>query len=217
MKDRAKLSKAGTMTEPSRTYNYNGYEMRSIAECRWAAFFDICEIKWQVEPLSTGDYIPDFLLFGENPTLVEVKGGATTLEALKQQTEYVPERLVDHWQGNILCVGASPVLDDFCGLPVFGFLFEDCYHPDRQTDQTDRTWWRELAIGSYCDGNFHENNAPAHRQRRFGFRPDGGAFNLRPWGCYEGGSCPAWPLEDIEAKWAEATNRVRYLHGGAKG
>ena len=216
MKDRAKPSKAGTMTEPSRTYNYNGYEMRSLAEARWAAFFDICGIRWQVEPISTGEYIPDFLLLGDAPTIVEVKGGATTLEQLVTQTEYVPERLRGHWNGDVLCLGAHPVLAASRKGVVMGTIHESHYLPN-----DGETWWRQLALASVCAGS-SEHDSPEQGQQhdvpRFGIKPDSGVYHLRPWDCYNGGhGVGNWPQSDIEAKWAEATNRVRYLHGGAKG
>lgn len=205
------------MTEPSRTYNYNGYEMRSLAEARWAAFFDICGIRWQVEPISTGDYIPDFLLLGDAPTIVEIKGGATTLEQLTELTEYVPDRLRGHWNGDVLCVGAHPILDKRDQFAVMGTLHESHYVPDE-----GETWWRELAFGAKCDStDSHDSptQGNVHSQTRYGVLPEEGVYELRPWGCYQGGHIhrAAWPIADIEVKWAEATNRVRYLHGGAKG
>lgn len=206
------------MTEPSRTYTYNGYEMRSLAEARWAAFFDICEIRWQVEPISTGDYIPDFLLLGDAPTIVEIKGGATTLDQLVAQTEYVPERLRGHWDGDVLCLGAHPVLA-LRGLGVvMGTIYESHYLPN-----DGEQWWRQLALASVCHSSQEHDQwrgtplGEPHHAPRFGVKPEDGVYHLRPWDCYNGGhGVGNWPQSDIEAKWAQATNTVRYLHGGAK-
>lgn len=202
-------------SKPSRTYNYNGYEMRSIAECRWAAFFDICGIRWQLEPISTGDYIPDFLLLGDAPTIVEVKGGATTLEQLVAQTEYVPERLRGHWNGDVMCLGAHPVLAVSRKGVVMGTIHESYYLP-----RDGEEWWRQLALASVCAGRSEHDSSEQgkrHDVPRFGVKPESGVYHLRPWDCYNGGhGVGNWPQADIEAKWAEATNRVRYVHGGAK-
>jgi hypothetical protein len=194
------------MTEPSRTYNYKGYEMRSIAECRWAAFFDICEIKWQYEPISTGDYIPDFLLLGDEPTIIEIKGGATTIEQVKLQTSYALDRLTGHWHGMVLCLGATPFLElggpsgNFVRVGMrYGWMTEDEFFSEG--------WFSDIAIASTCRD---------HKPHHLGFCDEWGSFQMCPSKCYDGNQYE-WPQADIEAKWAEATNRVRYLHGGAKG
>lgn len=88
---------------------YNGTHFRSTLEAKWAAFFDELEWPWEYEPFSTGDYIPDFALLGAIPTLVEVKP-ATNLRHLREQTAYVIDRLDGHWEGDILCVGVSPLI-----------------------------------------------------------------------------------------------------------
>lgn len=196
-------------SKPSRTYNYNGYEMRSIAECRWAAFFDICEIKWQYEPISTGDYIPDFLLLGDDPTIVEIKGGATTIEQVERQTSYALDRLVGHWGGTVLCLGATPLLglggtsDRFVRVGKryqwneVGEFAEEL--------QASAGWFSDTAIASTCI-----DHTPPH----LGFCDEWGSFRMCPSGCYDGNQYE-WPKADIEAKWAQATNTVRYVHGGA--
>lgn len=46
--------------------------MRSRLEARWAAFFDLIGWSWVYEPYDTGDWIPDFLVQGTSPFLVEV-------------------------------------------------------------------------------------------------------------------------------------------------
>lgn len=41
---------------------YNGVNFRSRLEARWAAFFDICDLKWIYEPVDFGAWSPDFLV-----------------------------------------------------------------------------------------------------------------------------------------------------------
>jgi hypothetical protein len=53
---------------------YNGVQMRSRLEARWAAFFDLCGWKWSYEPFDLEGWIPDFMI--ETPfceVLVEIK------------------------------------------------------------------------------------------------------------------------------------------------
>ena len=191
--------------QPSKTYQYKGYEMRSIAEARWAAFFDLCNIRWQYEPISTGDYIPDFLLFGDDQTLVEIKGGATTLTQLEEQTSYVYEKLRGHWHGDILFLGAHPILEPGSFGYVSGLIIEEGWYPTEEGEDP----FLQPAEATTCFQSHHPGDPTTH----FGWTPAYGLYRLRPWGCSDGGN-PEWPKEDIESKWAEATNTVRYLHGG---
>ena len=204
------------MSEP--TYNYKGYEMRSIAEARWAAFFDICGIKWQYEPLNTGSYIPDFLLFGRRPLVVEIKGGATTLEQIKEQTAYVPEALLGHSEADILCIGASPFIgssdlfgrDDVVVGVIYGYqkpLPE--YEGSERETMSSACYWDDSAVATSCEWSSECGDGI-----RYGFCDEYGDYTNRPHGCHHG-NIEEWTRQDIEAKWAEACNRVKYRFGGS--
>src|ERR1700754_2375108 len=53
---------------------YNGIQFRSRLEARWAAFFDLCDWKWQYEPFDLPGWIPDFLVqTSDGLKLFEVK------------------------------------------------------------------------------------------------------------------------------------------------
>jgi hypothetical protein len=52
---------------------YNGVKFRSRLEARWAAFFEQCGWPWEYEPFDLEGWIPDFLIKGASPCLVEVK------------------------------------------------------------------------------------------------------------------------------------------------
>jgi hypothetical protein len=54
---------------------YNGVQFRSRLEAKWANFFDQMGWSWTYEPIDLRGYIPDFILHGASPILVEVKGG----------------------------------------------------------------------------------------------------------------------------------------------
>lgn len=51
---------------------YRQTRFRSRLEGRWAAFFDLVDWSWTYEPLDAAGWIPDFLIRGEAPFLVEV-------------------------------------------------------------------------------------------------------------------------------------------------
>jgi len=53
---------------------YNGVQFRSRLEARWAAYFDLCGLKWDYEPVDFRGWSPDFSIetpFGK--LFVEVK------------------------------------------------------------------------------------------------------------------------------------------------
>jgi len=216
---------------PSRTWNYKGYEMRSVAEARWAAFFDICGIGWQYEPINTGTYIPDFLLLGEQPVLIEIKGGATTLSQVREQTGYVASRLESHWDGYVLLLGASPLigLSDPSDLEQRDCVGIMMWQPDDPRYQKDGRWRSDSAFAAWSlPPHYHHSCSVTWGQAAYGF-----SFGYRcpcprdkcvewpygcpivPWGCNGGDyMAPRWPRADLEAKWAQATNTVRHQFKG---
>ena len=87
---------------------YDGIEYRSRLEARWAAFMQ--NIGWDIvyEPFDGDGYIPDFLVQGESPLLIEVKPAATQ----KEYEAAVPKAehgLAAHWNHDVLIVGAAPI------------------------------------------------------------------------------------------------------------
>lgn len=59
---------------------YHGTNFRSRLEARWAAFFDAVGWRWTYEPFDAAGYIPDFLIQGGAPFLVEVGPCVTTAD-----------------------------------------------------------------------------------------------------------------------------------------
>lgn len=86
---------------------FAGIEYRSRLEAKWAAFFTL--IGWQhtYEPFDGDGYIPDFLIHGDRPLLVEVKP-AVTLRDYQAPTAKAENGLRD-WNSDILIVGADPL------------------------------------------------------------------------------------------------------------
>lgn len=83
---------------------YAGVQFRSRLEARWAAFFDICEWRWDYEPIDLDGYIPDFLVDTPDTKqlLVEVK------PALKLTDYQEAQATIDEseWSGEAATVGA---------------------------------------------------------------------------------------------------------------
>lgn len=70
------------------TTHYGKTIFRSRLEARWAAFFDLRGWAWTYEPFDGSGYIPDFLIKGERPFIVEIKP-ATTLEEYEAAMESI--------------------------------------------------------------------------------------------------------------------------------
>lgn len=61
---------------------YKGINFRSRLEATWAVFFDLLEWPWEYEPFDLEGWIPDFVLKGKFPVLIEVKPVLTHDEAI---------------------------------------------------------------------------------------------------------------------------------------
>jgi hypothetical protein len=73
---------------------YSGTLFRSRLEARWAAFFDLAELRWQYEPVDLVGWVPDFWLSipcrcsVSHELYVEVKP-ALTIDELHEMTPKV--------------------------------------------------------------------------------------------------------------------------------
>lgn len=86
---------------------YEGTRFRSRLEARWAAFFDAIGWRWIYEPFDADGYIPDFLIPGTRPLLVEVKP-AVILEDYEQHTGRIDAALTEVWADkSVLIVGVD--------------------------------------------------------------------------------------------------------------
>lgn len=115
---------------------YRGATFRSRLEARWAAMFDLLGWDWVYEPWDGNRYIPDFVLLGRRPVLVEVKP-AVSLTELARYGERVEGGIRGHWDGDYLLVGATPALPGVpSGMdgPVIGWLGESTLHPAEPLD-----------------------------------------------------------------------------------
>lgn len=117
---------------------YGGVQFRSRLEARWAALFDLLEMKWQYEPIDLAGYIPDFLI-GE--LLVEVKP-VTTWPCPYDEWAAAAEKLkASGWAGDAVLVGAAlPEL----ALGAFMTRTDDRWRPvDFPNNQVRELVWRE--------------------------------------------------------------------------
>ncbi len=206
------------------TTTFDGIEYRSRLEARWAAYF--AGIGWQFtyEPFDGNGYIPDFLIHGDRPMLVEVKPAVTEADYLAPIPK-IEAGLAGHWNHDILIVGASPLptrfdtvyggIDGSPDRPLAGILgeaFTSCGtcngrwvagHDDCVGDEV--VWDFSAAIWHECGKCFRES---VHHSIQ--------SFASRPCAHYDGGnhlhSFQDWKIKNL---WAEATNAVKWRGASA--
>ena len=108
---------------------YKGISFRSRLEARWAAWFELMGFEWAYEPLYLDGYIPDFILTGKWPILVEIKPGLIAEDFVDAKNKI--ER--SGWDGLAIVLGATG----------FGTDFDNCWLSKRHNIGTMRGGWRD--------------------------------------------------------------------------
>ncbi len=84
---------------------YKGVRFRSMAEARWACFFDSLKLPWFFECDERPGYLPDFLIGGE--LLAEVKGDCHKVADLHKHVAKITE---SGWKGPWVLLGSHHTL-----------------------------------------------------------------------------------------------------------
>jgi hypothetical protein len=187
-----RLLPEGIVTASPIETRYADHLFRSRLEARWAALFDILAWQWVYEPFDGDGYVPDFLIQGDYPVLVEVKP-STTLKELSQYVARIDSGLPD-WAGDVLIVGATPSMPSAYWNernPAIGWLGE-------KADEFDdgRSWdegaWRTCSICSHV-AFFHSVQT----------------YTCRPCGHYDGGNL-GMPMFNLKELWGRAHEATRW-------
>lgn len=104
---------------------YAGTLFRSRHEARWAAMFDLAGWAWTFEPFDGSGYIPDFLIHGGSPFLVEVKP-ATTGAEYEAPIPKIVDGIGHLWTHDVLIVGLGVARM----FDVAGILVDFLHGPD---------------------------------------------------------------------------------------
>ena len=181
---------------------YNGVTFRSRLEARWAVLFDVIGWNWTYEPFDALGYIPDFLIKGERPMLVEVKPAATILD-LSVHVNRLKDALQD-WNHDVLLLGASPLMPERSPtvlFPAAGVLLENelewFVHKD-----FDRKAWYEEDIGYWHRCNGCQLVAIHHKSLD---------WTSRPCGCYDGDHYLGKFDYDLEHVWRHTADPTRWV------
>lgn len=174
-----------------------GTRFRSRLEARWAHLLTEIGWQWEYEPFDLDGYIPDFLIFGDAPLLIEVK-------PLVSPPEYadLAGHLPRHQIADTLVVGCTPLLTGAstawpAAWPAAGVLRENPPPIDTcsSLDGIGHAMWARC--GS-CDSPavFHEYMS----------------WRCRPCGHYDGDRYLDYPqTHHIGDVWAEARNATQWL------
>ena len=178
---------------------HRGIEYRSRLEARWAAFFH--NIGWEhtYEPFDGHGYIPDFLIHGKRPLLVEVKPAVTAGE-YDAPMDKIEAGLAD-FTHDVLIVGATPFPSMISNswAPAAGLLGEwyGFGEPDLPVNHA-----RTYARGEWILCRNCHSVAVRHEYQ---------SFMGRPCGCYDGDHyCGEPPMGYLHKAWADACNDMKW-------
>lgn len=176
---------------------YRGIRFRSRLEAKWACFFDLMQWQWEYEPFDAAGYIPDFVLLGADPVLVEVKP-ATSPEDFNTVRPRVTKALVGRWAHDILFVGVTPFL---CRSPAWDqFVALGVLEEYQATEDGGGDWMAGLGLWNECG-----------YCGLYSFFHDFGWYKSRLCGHHDGDHYLNDPeLYSVSVKWAQAGNAAQW-------
>jgi hypothetical protein len=178
------------MSLPAIETVYRHQRFRSRLEAHWAAFFDEIGWHWEYEPFDARHYIPDFVILGKKPLLIEVKPGVC-LADLEQHIPRLSRALSGIWGGDVLIVGSVCDLNHDPEPLTVGAL--------GQTMLDENEWAWSEGVWSRCSCPYP-----------VGITSPCNSFRHNPCGYYEGNVNSEDVPEDLEDRWREAGSTVRW-------
>lgn len=175
---------------------FRSFMFRSRLEAKWAAMFELLEWEWDYEPVDFNGWIPDFVVYGDQPVYVEVK------PVLELPVDVAEKMQNSGCQDEMLIVGQKCLLgdrsdrDDLC----FGWVAESV----GEVDDSVSFWWERATFGRWRGG-----------LGKIGFCHTVGQFYDRISGGYDGGCYGEIEVQADEIKhlWAMAHNATRWMSG----
>jgi hypothetical protein len=171
---------------------FQGVQMRSRLEARWAAFFTECGWEWTYEPFDFEGWSPDFLLKLHRPVFVEVKPKIT--QALMAELLTVSEKLRAEG-ARVLLVGDSIRYHYGDGAETVAGIGVGAGEGSFDNGFDD------ISVG-YCGGGCRGNPV--------GMAPSFAAYHC--WVCngYDGNPVRDYHGARIQERWAKACNGTQW-------
>lgn len=168
---------------------YRGIRFRSRAEARWAAFFDNVGWRWRYEPIDLEGYIPDFVVEFAKPTIIEVKGGALTVDELE---DHKAKLEMTSWPSEAILLGAQPFWSADSVQPRVGLIAE--------RDELGGLLWGDCLM--------HRCLACC----RISVHHDIMTWSCRLGGCYDGDHyIGGIEPNELDERWGRACNETRWM------
>lgn len=192
---------------------YRSTQFRSRLEARWAAFFDLIRWRWVYEPFDANGYIPDFLIQGEWPLLIEVGPCMGPEDFIAKSSK--ADTAVTTLGRDLLVVGVSPLAGRTRlggdHNPAAGYLGEYWPARDGEGPAMDGSTFHEAAQYSWAPGLWGE----CFQCLTVGVVHSEDTYCLRPCGHHQSGSFgkdiqPEW----LEQLWRRAGNDVQWRANG---
>ena len=169
------------------TYAAGAY--RSRLEARWAAFFDAIGWRYTYEPFDAAGYIPDFVIHGDAPLIVEV-GPCITRDDYIGKLEKAQQNAIE-----TMAVGVNPLSEGKYGA---GVLFIPNYRSDKNPEPHGAIammkWVKCPTCSATCVGLLHDGEWTA----------------LRPCGHTPSGPVYAPDMTKIETNWRSAGAQTQW-------
>ncbi len=178
---------------------YNGVQFRSRLEAKWAAFFDLCNWRWEYEPIDLEGWIPDFIIHGKRKIFVEVK---PHYDFCKQTARKISNALYksEYSQDEILYLGNSLMYDEWDDIYI-GWLSEW----DNSMLEKPKHHYDNAVIGAW---DYPDKTS------RLGFCHYQMSFTDRISGIYDGDHFhqnDEWAQTEAMANWLKAGNIVQWI------
>lgn len=189
---------------------FDGIEYRSRLEAKWGSFFRRIGWEFTYEPFDGHGYIPDFVIHGKSPFLVEVKP-AVTEDQYREPIVKIQGGLKGVWDDDALIVGVNP-------FPRFDDRHED-YHVAGLLGEMTSGWCKYDGVcpePPSCPEEvpgLYFQSAPWCACFSCGSITvvhDEMSYRHRPCDHYDGSWGDPVSKAVLERHWAEATNEVKW-------
>jgi hypothetical protein len=173
--------------------SYGGIKMRSLLETRWAAFFDLAGWKWSYEPPIGNGYLPDFLIMGQAPMLVEIRPVVLRKAYEREIATMCVDR--DQWPHDLVLLGVDPLGLVYEGGRNYAGLIGEFGAYGKPN------WSWDAALWSVCE------NCGV-----LGLVHSTATFYGRPCGCYDGDHFLNFSAgkDRVSQLWPKAMNLTRW-------
>lgn len=189
---------------------YEGIRYRSRLEARWAMFFDLIGWRTEYEPFDANGYIPDFLIMGVDPVLVEVRPVSTEAE-YRSVAEGVVPKVRGFWEHDLLVLGLSPLNESrWWDNPFVGLLGEFFPQSDEEWNYNPEDDW-DFAEGMWvnCPGTVRYDTS-GHSCGQHAISHSIQSYRSRPCGHYYGGHLQVADVGALRNAWRTACDRTQW-------